>query len=241
MLAVVGSLALALAVFILIDQPLQRVWSRNWLRQRLLNLHATRPPIEPLLARHVTNPKLTPETVMNEEMANLLDLVGREMHLGSSLTAAFLHSYHAFPLLAKHIGPIAQSCERGISLSDALRSSEVTPTTVMMPPSIKFGTRALWAATTGSSGALALERAASTLRERTAIHYERRAQSAQARLSVRILTWLPVAFLGWQFISNPLARWFLLASPTGWILLVGGLGLNWYGRRWMNRVIARTT
>ena len=83
----------------------------------------------------------------------------------------------------------------------------------------------------------ALERAAATLRERTAIQYERRAQSAQARLSIKILTWLPVAFLGWQIITNPLARWFLFASPFGRALLVGGLGLNWYGRRWMNRVV----
>lgn len=240
MLAIVGSLALAIAVFILIDQPLQCMWSRHWLRQRLGASHVAQPLLDPPVTPHGASHYLTPDAVISEEMANLLDAVGREMHLGRSLTAAFLHSYHAFPLLADHVQPIAQSCERGVSLTEALRTSETTSMSATIPSSVVFGTRALWAATTGSTGALALERAAATLRERTAIQYERRAQSAQARLSVQILTWLPVAFLGWQFITNPLARWFLLTSPTGWAFLVGGLGLNWYGRRWMNRVVQGT-
>lgn len=239
-LAIVGSLALALAVFILLDQPLQCVWSRHWLRQRLGNSHAMRPPIEPLSTQRAASHNLTPDAVISEEMANLLDAVGREMHLGRSPTAAFLHSYHLFPLLADYVRPIAQSCERGVSLAETLRTSETTSMSTTIPSSVVFGTRSLWAATTGSTGALALERAAATLRERTAIHFERRAQSAQARLSVQILTWLPVVFLGWQFITNPLARWFLLASPAGWAFLAGGLGLNWYGRRWMNRVVQGT-
>lgn len=236
-LAIVGSLALALAVFILIDQPLQCLWSRQWLRQRLGNSLTVQPLIEPLSTQRVPNQNLIPDAVMNEEMANLLDAVGREMQLGRSLTAAFIHTYPAYPLLADYIRPIAQSCERGVSLTEVLRTSEITSTSAAIPSSVVFGTRALWAATTGSAGALALERAATTLRQRTAIQYERSAQSAQARLSIQILTWLPVAFLGWQIITNPLARWFLLATPTGWALVVGGLGLNWYGRRWMNRVV----
>lgn len=236
-LAIVGSLALAVAVFLLIDQPLQCMWSRHWLRQRLGISHVSLPIPEQLPTQHATSRSLAPDVVITEEMANLLDAVSREMRLGRSLTAAFLHTHQAFPLLADYIQPIAQACERGVSLTEALRTSEITSMSTTMPSSVVFGTRALWAATTGSSGALALERAASTLRERIAIQYERHAQSAQARLSIQILTWLPVAFLGWQFITNPLARWFLLASPAGWAFLAGGLGLNWYGRRWMNRVV----
>lgn len=239
-LAIVGSLALALAVFILIDQPLRCVWSRHWLRQRLGTSHVLQPLVEPPAVPHTASHNLTADAVISEEMANLLDAVGREMHLGRSLTAAFLHSYQAFPLLADYVRPIAQPCERGVSLTEALRTSATTSPSATIPSSVVFAMRALWAASTGSTGALALERAATTLRERTAIHFERRAQSAQARLSVQILTWLPVVFLGWQFITNPLARWFLIASPAGWAFLAGGLGLNWYGRRWMNRVVEGT-
>ncbi len=173
-------------------------------------------------------------------MANLLEAVGRELQLGRSLTAALIHTYPAYPVLDEFIRPIAQSCERGVSISEVLKSSEADLASVPMPSSVIFGVRALWAASAGSTGYLALERAASTLRQRCAIHHERQAQSAQARLSIKILTWLPVIFLGWQIITNPLARWFLFASPLGWALLVGGLGLNWYGRRWMNRVVLGT-
>lgn len=180
------------------------------------------------------------ENVITEEMANLLESVGREMQLGRSLTAALIHIYPAYPVLDEFIRPIVQSCERGVSIAEALKSSEISLVSVAMPSSVKFGVRALWAASAGSTGLFALDRAASTLRQRCAIHHERQAQSAQARLSIKILTWLPVAFLGWQIITNPLARWFLFASPLGWTLLVGGLGLNWYGRRWMNRVVLGT-
>lgn len=241
LLAIVGSLALAVAVFILIDQPLQCMWSRHWLRQRLditpVSQHLVEQVLEPLPSQQAANQNLATDVLITEEMANLLDAISREMRLGRSLTAAFLYTHYAFPLLTGYVQPIAQACERGVSLADALRASQISATSSTMPSSVVFGSRALWAATTGSSGTLALERAASTLRERSAIRFERHAQSAQARLSIQILTWLPMAFLGWQIITNPLARLFLLASPAGWAFLIGGLGLNWYGRRWMNRVV----
>lgn len=173
-------------------------------------------------------------------MANFLDAMSREMKLGRSLTSALLRTSPSYPQLATYIGPIALSCERGVSITEVLRASNATSVSTAVPTCIVFGIRAMWAATTGSAGALALDRAATTLRERAALRFERRAQSAQARLSVRILTWLPIAFLGWQLITNPLARWFLLASPLGWTLLVAGLGLNWFGRYWMNRVVIGT-
>lgn len=239
-MAFIASLALAVAVFILIDQRLQCVWSRHWLRERLGDSRVLPSPTKLLAARRTSGDSVTNDVAMNEEMANFLDAVGHGMHVGSSPTAAFIHSYQAFPQLVDYVQPIARSCERGLPLMEALRSNESDSMSAMMPPSVVFGFRALWAATTGSTGALSLERAAATLRERAAIHHERHAQSAQARLSVQILTWLPVVFLGWQLTTNPLARWFLLASPTGWMLLAGGLVLNWYGRHWMNRVVQGT-
>ena len=239
-LALVGSFSLAIAVFILIDNPLRRIWSRNWLLKRLDTSPTLRGGHEASSLNQISDQRRSAETIIDEEMANLLDAMGREMQLGRSLTSALLHTYLSYPRLAKYITPIALSCERGASITEVLRVGGATAT-AEMPPCVVFGIRAMWAATTGNAGAHALERAATTLRERTAIHQERRAQSAQARLSVKVLTWLPIAFLGWQIITNPLSRWFLLASPIGWTLLAGGLGLNWFGRRWMNRVVAGTT
>lgn len=236
-LAIVGSIAIGSAVFILIDQPFQRIWSRHWLRQRLRELQIQPKAVKLPINQHVANQNLTPDALMNEEMANLLETVGREMQLGRSPTGALLHTHHAYPLVATFVRPLIQSCERGVSLTEALRTHDISSSSSSVPSGVVFGFRALWAATTGSAGAQALDRAAATLRQRTAIEYERKAQSAQARLSVQILTWLPIVFLGWQIITNPSSRWFLLASPFGWVLLGGGLGLNWFGRQWMNRVI----
>ncbi|MEO8162607.1 MAG: hypothetical protein ABI590_02395 [Ilumatobacteraceae bacterium] len=240
-LAIAGSCSLAFAVFFLADGPLQRIWCRHWLLQRLNNSRAGRGNPETLSTNRVSNLGRNTETVIDEEMANFLDSMGREIQFGRSPSSALLHTLHAFPTLVDYIGPIAQACERGVSITDALRANEARMATNTMPTCIVFGTRAMWAATTGRAGTHALERAATTLRERTAIRFERRAQSAQARLSVKILTLLPVAFLAWQMITSPMARWFLLASPLGWAILVGGLGLNWFGRRWMNRIVMGTT
>ena len=239
-LAIFGSLALAVALFILIDQRLQCIWSRHWLRERLGDPRALPSSSKLPATRRAAGNGVAGDVALSEEMANFLDAVGHGMHMGSSPTAAFIHCYQAFPQLVDYVQPIARSCERGLPLTEALRSNESDSMSAVMPPSVVFGFRALWAATTGSTGAHSLERAAATLRERTATCYERHAQSAQARLSVQILTWLPVVFLGWQLTTNPLARWFLLASPTGLALLVGGLALNWYGRHWMNQVVRGT-
>lgn len=235
--AIAGSLAFGIAVFALIDQPLQRTWSRRWLRERLSIVGVRHQPYETAVVQRPTNQNLTPDALINEEMANLLDAISREMQLGRSLTGALLHTHRAYPLVARFIEPLADSCDRGESLNDALRTSETSSHSSSVPSGVVFGLRAMWAATTGSAGALALERAATTLRQRTAIEYERKAQSAQARLSLRILTWLPIVFLGWQVITNSLAREFLIATPIGWTLLCAGLTLNWFGRLWMNRVI----
>ncbi len=240
-LALVGSLSLAIAVFILIDNPLRRIWSRHWLLQRLDTSPTLRGSHEAPSLNQNSGQSRSDETIIDEEMANFLDAMGREMHLGRSLTSALLHTYLSYPLLAEYIRPIALTCERGTSITEVLRVGGATTATAAIPSCVVFGIRAMWAATTGNAGAHALERAATTLRERTAIHHERRAQSAQARLSVKILTWLPIAFLGWQIITNPLSRWFLLGSPIGWTLLACGLGLNWFGRRWINRVVTGTT
>lgn len=107
-----------------------------------------------------------------------------------------------------------------------------------MPECIVFGSRSLWAASAGTGNAMALERAASTLRERNAIGFERHAQSAQARLSIQIMTWLPIALLTWLMLTDIGARWFLLMTSQGWLILALGLGANWFGRKWMRRLLA---
>ena len=171
-------------------------------------------------------------------MANLLDAIGREMRLGGSLVAGFIKVHADYPTLAIYFEPIAHSCERGATLAAAIRASEITISGGAMPECIVFGSRSLWAASAGTGNAMALERAASTLRERNAIGFERHAQSAQARLSIQIMTWLPIALLTWLMLTDIGARWFLLMTSQGWLILALGLGANWFGRKWMRRLLA---
>ena len=80
-----------------------------------------------------------------------------------------------------------------------------------------------------------LDRAAATLRDREAVGNERVAQSAQARLSARVLTILPIAFGGWTLLTTPTVQHFFL-TPIGVACLLLGLGLNAGGWLLMRRV-----
>lgn len=251
--ALLGAIALAVGVFIYFDQPLQNKLSSRLTRRRMRPFISNSPgPLHelmfiarnlPAVGGRITGGTDSPHKgvsadMMTDEMANLLDAIGREMRLGSSLASGFLKVHGDYPMLATHFAPIAQSCERGTALLDALSASEVTAVSKTVPECIVFGARALWAAAAGTGNAMALERAASTLRERSAIGFERHAQSAQARMSIQIMTWLPIAFLTWMIFTDAGARWFLLMTPQGWLMLALGLGANLFGRRWMNKLLA---
>ena len=91
-LAIVGSIALALAGFLLINQRLQCVWSRHWLRERLNDSRVLPSPTKLLATPCTAVNSLAGDVALSEEMANFLDAVGHGMHMGSSPTAAFIHS-----------------------------------------------------------------------------------------------------------------------------------------------------
>ena len=88
----------------------------------------------------------------------------------------------------------------------------------------------------GGSQALALDSAAVLLRERHAVALERAAHSAQARLSARVMTIVPVAFTGWVLLTNDQAR-AATATPFGSAALAAGVLLNVTGWVWMRRVV----
>ena len=252
LVAVLGALALAVGVFVYLDQPFQKRLSGQLTRRRMRFFISPLPgPLHelvdiarslPAISRDGTgaargNPGVSTSR-LTDDMANLLDAIGREMRLGGSLVAGFIKALAEYPTLAIYFEPIAHSCERGATLAAAIRASEITIAGEKMPECIVFGSRSLWAASVGTGNAMALERAASTLRERNAIGFERHAQSAQARLSIQIMTWLPIAFLTWMMLTDIGARWFLLMTSQGWLILALGLGANWFGRKWMRRLLA---
>ena len=89
----------------------------------------------------------------------------------------------------------------------------------------------------GGPAAGPLDRVAAMLRVRAAVADEQAAQSAQARLSARVLTVVPVALLGLLLVTDHRVR-VAVATAAGGAAIAAGLGLNLVGWWWMRRIVA---
>jgi tight adherence protein B len=162
-------------------------------------------------------------------VAGVLDQVARHCASGESLAEAFAAA-------AKN-SPIAELFRPAIG---AIRTGEVVATALDRQPTdhpdMALAVHVLrLCATQGGNVSESLDRAAATLREREAVANERLAQSAQARLSARVLTVLPIAFGGWTLVTTRSVRQFFV-TPIGATCLSLGLGLNVIGWLLMRRV-----
>ena len=90
----------------------------------------------------------------------------------------------------------------------------------------------------GGPAAAPLERAAATLRARDAVAAEQLAQSAQARLSARVLTLVPIALLLLLGLTDPKVR-AAVGTPAGVAVVTLGAVLNLCGALWMRQIIGR--
>jgi hypothetical protein len=90
----------------------------------------------------------------------------------------------------------------------------------------------------GGPAAEPLDRAAGVLRGRAAERAERRVQSAQARLSATVLTWLPIAVLAVMVTTSPAVRR-VVVSPIGTAVVTIGAIVNLVGWWWMRRIVER--
>ena len=171
-------------------------------------------------------------------VADLLDAIAREVHSGYSLTLAFVNTAERFPNLAWWTEPIAVHCIRGHSLANAI--ADTTPTN--WTADVALATRTLSVASNGGYGiANTLEKSASILREREHIALERRAQTAQIRLSTSVLSWIPVVICIWVITRQSHTRTFLLSTPLGLMCIAVGLLFNIAGRNWIARIARSST
>ena len=219
---IVGTLSFAGACALLITPPLTKYWSRRWLRVRLGATSVTTTP--------PTTPTRTPPAI-----ADFLDAIARDVRSGFSLASSFVQCSDQ-QLDDNHWSqPVAQQCLRGVVLADALVECALPTWT----PEIRFASRALAVASAGGAGvAPALEHSASVLREQQGLMLDRDVQAAQAQLSTKVLTWLPIAVFAWIAITDPIARSFLLSTPAGMCCVATGITLNVAGRKWMSRVVS---
>ena len=226
---IVGTLSFAGACALLITPPLTKHWSRRWLRVRLgTTSHKATATASP--AATTTTPILqTPPAI-----TDFLDAIARDVRSGFSLASSFVQCSDQ-QLDNNHWSqPVAQQCLRGVVLADALVECALPTWT----PEIRFASRTLAVASAGGAGvAPALEHSASVLREQQSLMLDRDVQAAQAQLSTKVLTWLPIAVFAWIAITDPIARSFLLSTPAGMCCVATGITLNVAGRKWMSRVV----
>jgi len=219
---IVGTLSFAGACALLIAPHLTKHWSRRWLRVRLGATSVTTTP--------PTTPTRTPLAI-----TDFLDAIARDVRSGFSLASSFVQCSDQ-QLDDNHWSqPVAQQCLRGVVLADALVECALPTWT----PEIRFASRTLAVASAGGAGvAPALEHSASVLREQQGLMLDRDVQAAQAQLSTKVLTWLPIAVFAWIAITDPIARSFLLSTPAGMCCVATGITLNVSGRKWMSRVVS---
>jgi tight adherence protein B len=220
---VLGSLSFGAMVWLIAHFTLPKWWTRRWLLNRLLG----------------ASPQSHTQAPQNlGSVADLLDAIAREVHSGYSLTLAFVNTAERFPNLAWWTEPIAVHCIRGHSLANAI--ADTTPTN--WTADIALATRTLSVASNGGYGiANTLGKSASILREREHIALERRAQTAQIRLSTSVLSWIPLVICVWAVTRQSHTRTFLLHTPLGLMCIAVGLLFNIAGRNWIARIARSST
>jgi tight adherence protein B len=165
------------------------------------------------------------------QVAGWCEQVASALRGGDSLTRAVLATEAGWsgpPIMPS----VAHAVRRGRGLAEALHEVPADPSTAT---GLVAGVLRS-CAELGGPAASAIERAATTLHGRSTERAERRAASAQARLSARVLTFVPFAVLAVLAGTDPAIR-SALASAPGLACLALGAVLNLLGWWWMRRLI----
>ena len=204
---------------------------RRWVALRLLQ-------ILPSSANKLagSGAKLVQSSTLHlNQLAEITDATARHLRLGESLArsvqSAVTTNHCNVPLLTN----FAKECAQGEAISDVCERLSKTETS----NDLLFVLRTFeLAATGGVGGILALERTAIVLRERATHIHDRYSQAAQALLSTRVLSWTPVVVALWLIVTSSAVRNYLILTPSGWICVLLGVGLNLAGRKWMEKIIS---
>ena len=155
--------------------------------------------------------------------AALLDHVSTHLRSGDSLITAWSTALHECPVVGAAVAP-------GRPLADTIGSTTTDPDEAVVVQAIAA------AAALGGPMAATIDAAAALLRERATIRAEALAHSAQARLSARVLTAVPLVFAAWSSVTSDSFR-HSLGTPVGLACVALGAVLNVTGWRWMRRIV----
>lgn len=239
-IATVGTITWTTAAFVAIRHLVD---ASSWRRLVLRRL-----PVHGVRQRpHITRPAWMPHGHAattssvdgHERLAFLLDAVGRELRLGSSLHGALLTALTRHPV--GELSWLADVARDGGSLHDAVASrSAPQPDPASGSPGIDFVLRILAAVSDGADAVHAVESAARTLRATAAIAADSRSAVAHTVASIRVLTWVPVVVASLMVVRDESVRGFFL-STTGVVCATAGAALNWLGRRLTTRLTTGAT
>lgn len=165
------------------------------------------------------------------DLAAWCDALARALRGGATLHHA-LRIVTPPDCVAGALAPVVLSLDRGAPVATALAGVDVGSPHLDL---VLVVLRAV--AEHGGDAAEPIDRAASALRQRAALIGERRTQSAQARLSAIVMTFLPVVMLAVMIVSSGPVR-AVLGSPVGVGAIAAGALLNLVGWSWMKRLIA---
>jgi tight adherence protein B len=165
------------------------------------------------------------------EAAAWCDDAARALRAGSALASAIAAATAEHRAMAPVLEPVVTAVARGRALSEALRRAIGDPTT----PGGLVMTVLTSCAELGGPAASPLERVAATLRTRAAIADEQRAHSAQARLSAKVMTLVPVGLLALLAATESTVRAAII-TPAGAAAIGAGAALNAVGWWWMRAI-----
>ena len=170
----------------------------------------------------------------DDHVAEWCEQVARSIRAGSSLGRAVAETGTDVPGAGAAFAPAVRALRRGRSIAEALGEiddgADPASAVGLVVPVLTA------CAELGGPAALPLERAAATLHARSAERAERRTSSAQARLSARVLTTLPVGVLALLALVEPAVRSSVLSGP-GVLCVIAGGAFNAAGWCWMTRLI----
>jgi tight adherence protein B len=165
-------------------------------------------------------------------IAEWCEQAARSLRGGASLSRAIGDASAATPAAAPAFAPALHALGRGRGLPGAIAALGADPST----PVGLVGPVLQACAELGGPAALPLERTAAVLHGRAAADAERRTASAQARLSARVLTLLPVGTLAVLVLAESATRE-ALGTPAGIACVTAGGVCNVAGWWWMRRII----
>ena len=191
-------------------------------RQSLPHTHDRPQRDTPPSSRRARRKAATPTA---HDWAALLDALATEVRAGSALGMAWQLSLRRHAVRGNAVSP-----ERPLDDTLCLTAGSGDEAVVLQVTGA--------AAALGGPVALTIDAGAALLRERAAARADAVAHAAQARLSARVLTVVPVGFAAWSALTSESFR-AGIGTAIGAASVAIGAVLNAVGWSWMRSLVAR--